>query len=239
MLLGFIYAFLAFYGVNTYWKTPGTKSISLVDVIVKNQIIYNLLCVKIWLTFWDFHSRQSVFRVLFCFLVNLIWLVAGFTKYSVTMTIIKGLGSPSFMCLFGSRMFLDLKEAANPIVNTNTISDPIFVDFQDPDSVSGKHIYEALICDALTADFLRRWWISCIIRCYGEDDFPHISPCVSFITYIITQRSSRIEIFLVAQSTPGVKLKILIFFQIKCLKYIIVRGLLLGRKLLVNSKSSM
>ena len=53
-------------------------------------------------------------------------------------------------------MFLDLKEAANPKVNTNTISDPIFVDFQDPDSVSGKHIYEALIYDALTADFLRR-----------------------------------------------------------------------------------
>ncbi|PAV17534.1 hypothetical protein PNOK_0759900 [Pyrrhoderma noxium] len=117
-IIGFTLMTLALYKAIIHWKETGWRGADLTSVIVKDQIIYYL-------------------AVLFCSVINIVnYKTSGEVISTSNISYVFAvLGNPSFLCLLGSRISINLKEAGEATVdedssfqeNTgNTLSDPHF-----------------------------------------------------------------------------------------------------------------
>ncbi|KAL5534893.1 hypothetical protein ACEPAF_2983 [Sanghuangporus sanghuang] len=98
MAYGVVLLALALRKAMQYWKmTSGFKTSRLVNVLIQDQIIYFLL-------------------VVLCCILNIIQFKIHVTN-DVLAGILSTLGSPSLLCILGSRMLFNLKEAGNEDIN--------------------------------------------------------------------------------------------------------------------------
>lgn len=118
--VGFVLLVLALYKAIDHWKLSGIKKSSLINIMIEDQITYYIL-------------------VLFCSAMNFANERVRSTELSVRNSIFSLIGNPGLLCLLGSRMFLNLKEVAEPCVvdessnpnhsaSAGTISNPRFAE---------------------------------------------------------------------------------------------------------------
>lgn len=117
--IGFILLSLALYKTIEHWISLGLKGSSLVNLIIKDQIIYYIMIV-------------------FCSAINI---AASKNNYLGSYSLEEGailnlLGNPGFLCLVGRRMSLNLKEAGDAEVNEGTGFPSINI---PTNSLSGLH----------------------------------------------------------------------------------------------------
>ena len=58
-------------------------------------------------------SNILLLRIIFCSIINLIGFKSDYELNSTRDVIVSILGNPSYLCLLGSRMFINLKEAGS------------------------------------------------------------------------------------------------------------------------------
>ena len=68
---------------------------------------YRFLVIKYTLT------NILLLRIIFCSIINLIVFKSDYELNSTREVIVSILGNPSYLCLLGSRMFINLKEAGS------------------------------------------------------------------------------------------------------------------------------
>ncbi|THH02981.1 hypothetical protein EW145_g6637 [Phellinidium pouzarii] len=97
LLYGLILMILALYKAAEYWKmSAGFRGFELVKVLIRDQVVY-------------------FFLVIFCCVARII---AGTTELSsLSSYALSILGSPGFLCVLGSRLLVDLKEAGEKGLN--------------------------------------------------------------------------------------------------------------------------
>ncbi|EJC99475.1 uncharacterized protein FOMMEDRAFT_160533 [Fomitiporia mediterranea MF3/22] len=101
MVYGLILMSLALYKAAEYWRMEaGLKGSKLVNVLIRDQTIYFVLAVS-------------------CCVFNIVEfkVVTGNSSLAIFFD---QLGSPSFLCILGSRLFFNMKEAGKLGVNEGT-----------------------------------------------------------------------------------------------------------------------
>lgn len=136
-IIGFTLMTLALYKAIIHWKEMGWRGADLTSVIVKDQIIYYLAYVRRSLQKVLYPDLSDHYSVLFCSVINIVnYKTSGEVISTSNISYVFAvLGNPSFLCLLGSRISINLKEAGEATVdedssfqeNTgNTLSDPHF-----------------------------------------------------------------------------------------------------------------
>ncbi|EJC99466.1 uncharacterized protein FOMMEDRAFT_160521 [Fomitiporia mediterranea MF3/22] len=101
MVYGFILMLLALYKAAEYWRmSAGLKGFKLVKILIRDQIIYFLLAVS-------------------CCVLNIMEIKLVPTNDNLA-TLIQQAGNPAFLCILGSRLFFNMKEAGKLGVNEGT-----------------------------------------------------------------------------------------------------------------------
>ena len=72
-----------------------------------------MLCTYLFLVIKYALSNILLIRVIFCSIINLIEYQPEYEFNSTRSSIVSILGNPSLLCLLGSRMFINLKEAGS------------------------------------------------------------------------------------------------------------------------------
>ncbi|PAV20810.1 hypothetical protein PNOK_0343700 [Pyrrhoderma noxium] len=90
----FILMIMALYKTGLSWRMSGIKGSRLIKVIITDQIIYYIM-------------------ILFCSIVKIVFFHIQSSAVYTNLGALQVLGSPSFLCLLGSHMFFNLKEAAS------------------------------------------------------------------------------------------------------------------------------
>ena len=103
-----------------YWKmSAGFKGFKLVEVVIKDQIIYFILYVQTVLHTPPTRPKISLPSVVACCIVDI--LQFKIQAASIFWTGVLGsIGNPSFLCILGTRMLFNLKEAGELGVNKGT-----------------------------------------------------------------------------------------------------------------------
>ena len=128
---------LALYKVIIHWKETGWRGADLTSVIVKDQIIYYLAYVRRSLQKVLYPDISDHYSVLFCSVINIVnYKTSGEVISTSNISYVFAvLGNPSFLCLLGSRISINLKEAGESTVDEDssfqentgsTLSDPHF-----------------------------------------------------------------------------------------------------------------
>lgn len=106
---------LALYKATEHWKLHGIHGSQLLFVLIKDQAFYFLLCVFS-------PSKNDLYltppRAIFCSVFNLVSQQAQTTLDQAV--VLNAFGSPTLLCILGSRIFFNLKEAAAHGVNVGT-----------------------------------------------------------------------------------------------------------------------
>ncbi|KZT00706.1 uncharacterized protein LAESUDRAFT_764378 [Laetiporus sulphureus 93-53] len=90
---------LALYKATKFWKSNGLHGSRLVWVLIKDQAVYFALAIS----------------------CSVLYIVDDIVLMSPTLTsVIQAMGSPTLLCILGSRMFFNLKEAAGHGINVGT-----------------------------------------------------------------------------------------------------------------------
>ena len=120
MTIGLTLLALALYKAIAHWKLLGINSYDLITVIVRDQIIYYIMWIS--RTFWYiYQANQIKYRLILCGISTLTYYIIMSTKridltkeYKdpglYTAFILGSIGG--LLSLFGSRTFLNLKEAS-------------------------------------------------------------------------------------------------------------------------------
>ena len=113
---GFLLLILALFKAREFWKLNGYRGSRLVLVLIKDQAFYYFMYVS---SFYGWALFILLCRVIFCVVFGILD-----NRFAITSlfanAIFQGLGSPTLLCIFGSRMFFNLKEAAGHGVNIGT-----------------------------------------------------------------------------------------------------------------------
>ena len=109
---GFLLLILALFKGHEFWKLHGHSGSRLVLVLIKDQAFYYILYVPS-LNYWALII--ILYRVTLCS----VFLIMD-DRFKNASAIFQSLGSPTLLCVFGSRMFFNLKEAAEHGVNVGT-----------------------------------------------------------------------------------------------------------------------
>ena len=72
-----------------------------------------MLCTYLFLVIKYALSNILLLRIIFCSIINLIEYQSGYEFNSTRSSIVSILGNPNLLCLLGSRMFINLKEAGS------------------------------------------------------------------------------------------------------------------------------
>ena len=117
MAYGILLLGLAIFKATEFWRLNGFHGSQLVLVLIRDQAMYFVLCV----------SSQALHRshpdLPFRAIVVAVFAIIGdeaLFENEALSNIILTLGSTTFICILGSRMFLNLKEAAEHGVNVGT-----------------------------------------------------------------------------------------------------------------------
>ncbi|OCB83890.1 hypothetical protein A7U60_g9096 [Sanghuangporus baumii] len=103
MVYNLVLMILAVYKAGEYWRmSAGLKGFQLVKVVIKDQIIYFILIVA-------------------CCIVDILQFKIQVASLFWT-GVLGSLGNPSFLCILGTRMLFNLKEAGELGVNEGTSS---------------------------------------------------------------------------------------------------------------------
>ena len=92
-----------------------------------------MLCTYLFLVIKYALSNILLLRVIFCSIINLIGFKSDYELYSTRNSIFSILGNPNLLCLLGSRMFINLKEAGSSDVNSGSST-------SDPSQQSGRSV---------------------------------------------------------------------------------------------------
>ncbi|EJC99532.1 uncharacterized protein FOMMEDRAFT_160599 [Fomitiporia mediterranea MF3/22] len=125
MVYGLVLMLLALYRAAEYWKmSSGFRGFKLVKVLIRDQIIYFLLAIMC-----------CVFNILnFKVPVN----------NDVLEMFLQQAGNPSFLCILGSRLLFNLKEAGKLGVNEGTnyrTTSMSTIEFDQPARSEGRFIF--------------------------------------------------------------------------------------------------
>lgn len=107
---------LALYEAAEFWKLNGLHGSRLVFVLIKDQAFYFILWVVTVTGDWNSHLILS--RAISCSVFNI--LDDKFAESLLSANVLESLGNPTLLCILGSRMFFNLKEAAEHGVNVGT-----------------------------------------------------------------------------------------------------------------------
>ena len=107
---------LALFKVTEYWKQHGLQGSRLLFVLIKDQVIYFMVSVLAISTFKEAMLMLSRAICIAAFAIAENEIPASL----VLSNIVLSLGSPALLCILGSRMFFNLKEAAEHGVNVGT-----------------------------------------------------------------------------------------------------------------------
>lgn len=117
MIYGVILMALAIYKAAEFWSmSSGFKGLDLVKVLVVDQVIYFVLLVYS-LSIWQ--DLTTCNRAISCCVLNLI-------EYKLIVSnaflecLLESLGSPSLLCVLGSIVLFNLKEAGEQGLNQGT-----------------------------------------------------------------------------------------------------------------------
>ena len=72
-----------------------------------------MLCTYLFLVIKYALSNILLLRIIFCSIINLVGYQSDYEFNSTRSSIVSILGDPSLLCLLGSRMFINLKEAGS------------------------------------------------------------------------------------------------------------------------------
>ena len=72
-----------------------------------------MLCTYLFLVIKYTLTNILLLRIIFCSIINLIVFKSDYELNSTREVIVSILGNPSLLCLLGSRMFINLKEAGS------------------------------------------------------------------------------------------------------------------------------
>ncbi|EJC99535.1 uncharacterized protein FOMMEDRAFT_160601 [Fomitiporia mediterranea MF3/22] len=101
MVYGFALMLLALYKAAEYWKmSTRFRGFKLVEILIRDQIIYFLLAIM-------------------CCIFNLLYPKLD-VENVILASILGQVGNPSFLCILGSRLLFNLKEAGKLGVNEGT-----------------------------------------------------------------------------------------------------------------------
>ncbi|EJC99467.1 uncharacterized protein FOMMEDRAFT_160522 [Fomitiporia mediterranea MF3/22] len=101
MVYGLVLMLLALYKAAEYWRmSAGLKGFKLVEILIRDQMIYFFLAVS-------------------CCVLNIMQLYIQ-PKSNNLASFLEQAGSPSFLCILGSRLFFNMKEAGKLGVNEGT-----------------------------------------------------------------------------------------------------------------------
>ena len=79
-----------------------------------------MLCTYLFLVIKYALTNILLLRVIFCSIINLIGFKSEYELNSTREVIVSILGNPSLLCLLGSRMFINLKEAGSSDVKSGS-----------------------------------------------------------------------------------------------------------------------
>ena len=106
---------LALFKVTDYWKQHGMRGSRLLFVLVKDQVLYFMSSVR------EISAGNQLLMLSRAICVAVFVIAEDETSTSLVPSAILGaLGTPTLLCLLGSRMFFNLKEAAEHGVNVGT-----------------------------------------------------------------------------------------------------------------------
>ena len=112
---GSLLLILALYKAREFWKLNGFSGSRLVLVLIRVQALYYFMCVS---TAFSLSKLIAFNSALFCLLAKLLNDLAGSSL--IVSALLSGLGSPTLLSVTGSRMFFNLKEAAEHGINVGT-----------------------------------------------------------------------------------------------------------------------
>ena len=108
---------LALYKATEYWREAnGFKGLKLVQVVILDQVLYYIACVS--RTRAEISLANFYFRALACSVFSILQFAQ--IENELLANIFQGLGSPTLLCILGSRMMFNLKEAGERGVNVGT-----------------------------------------------------------------------------------------------------------------------
>ena len=79
-----------------------------------------MICTYLFLVIKYALSNILLLRVIFCSIINLINYQSKYEINSTREVIVSIIGNPSYLCLLGSRMFINLKEAGSSDVKSGS-----------------------------------------------------------------------------------------------------------------------
>ena len=79
-----------------------------------------MLCTYLFLVIKYTLTNILLLRIIFCSIINLIVFKSDYELNSTREVIVSILGNPSYLCLLGSRMFINLKEAGSSDVKSGS-----------------------------------------------------------------------------------------------------------------------
>ena len=85
-----------------------------------------MLCTYLFLVIKYALTNILLIRVIFCSIINLIGYQSEYEINSTREIIVFTLGNPSLLCLLGSRMFINLKEAGSSDVKGGSSTSALF-----------------------------------------------------------------------------------------------------------------
>ena len=116
IIYGFFLLALALFKVIGHWRQHGFRGSRLVLVLIKDQVLYSIVLVLAISTF-----KTDVLMLSRAICVDAFGIAEDETLTSfVPSNIFAALGSPVLLCILGSHMFFNLKEAAEHGVNVGT-----------------------------------------------------------------------------------------------------------------------
>ena len=108
---------LALYKATEYWRAEsGFHGFKLVRIVIADQVLYFTACVAIGKA--STSLTHLSYRALACSLFSILQFVK--IDNEVLSNVFEGLGSPTLLCILGSHMMFNLKEAGERGLNVGT-----------------------------------------------------------------------------------------------------------------------
>ena len=119
MVFSSVLLVLGLYKAQQFWKMAGFRGSRLVMILIRDQVYYYAVCVSYRI---GIHSGTRgclfVHRLLVC--SACFFMLSRYSTTPVLDSLFSLLGSPTILCILGSQVFFNLKEAAEHNVNVGT-----------------------------------------------------------------------------------------------------------------------
>ena len=121
MLFRSLLLVLALYRAAEYWRMSAKfKGFLLVKVVIQDQVVYFFLSVNSYSLRKSPLRADHLCRVLVCATVNIIEFRVYDSASDSVVILLQSIGNTSFLCILGSRLLVNLKEAGELGLNEGT-----------------------------------------------------------------------------------------------------------------------